>query len=102
MPDRTRPKQGRRQAGFSLVKSCIYISRIQPGARSRTSVCGRGPVQRPRTGAAVTQAETTNASAVGLPRTGDFDGAALASGRAIDPAQWVSDDPILGLVREAG
>ncbi len=50
----------------------------------------------------MTQAETTIASAVGLPRTGDFDGAALASGREIDPAQWASDDPILGLVREAG
>ena len=37
-----------------------------------------------------------------LPRTGDFDGAALASARYIDPAQWNSDDPILGLVREAG
>jgi hypothetical protein len=37
-----------------------------------------------------------------LSRTGDFDGAALASAREIDPAQWNSDDPILGLHREAG
>jgi len=37
-----------------------------------------------------------------LSATGDFDGQALASGRDIDPAQWTSDDPILGLVREAG
>jgi hypothetical protein len=37
-----------------------------------------------------------------FPATGDFDNAALASARTIDPAQWNSDAPILGLVREAG
>jgi hypothetical protein len=33
---------------------------------------------------------------------GDFGGAALSSAREIDPGQWVSDEPLLGLVREAG
>ena len=33
---------------------------------------------------------------------GAFGGSALAGGRTIDPAQWASDQPVLGLVREAG
>ncbi|WP_372349740.1 hypothetical protein [Streptomyces sp. KL116D] len=37
-----------------------------------------------------------------LPVTGDLNAAALASARQIDPAQWASDAPIMGLVREAG
>ena len=37
-----------------------------------------------------------------LPMTGDFNSAALASARRLDVDQIVSDDPILGLTREAG
>jgi hypothetical protein len=37
-----------------------------------------------------------------LPAAGDFGGLTLASARAIDPAQWAGDEPIMGLVREAG
>jgi hypothetical protein len=37
-----------------------------------------------------------------LPAAGGFGGLTLASARAIDPAQWAGDDPIQGLVREAG
>ncbi|MCH5675641.1 hypothetical protein [Streptomyces gilvus] len=39
---------------------------------------------------------------VDYPVTGNFDSAALASARRIDPAQWASDAPLLGLVRESG
>ncbi|MBF4997332.1 hypothetical protein IRT45_09195 [Nocardia sp. BSTN01] len=33
---------------------------------------------------------------------GGFGGRAIASGRRLDPRQWTSDEPILGLTREAG
>jgi hypothetical protein len=43
---------------------------------------------------------TTHAAEV--PRTGNFNYAALASGRRFDPAEFVDDAPRLGLYREAG
>ncbi|MGA9493336.1 MAG: hypothetical protein WBV80_24245, partial [Mycobacterium sp.] len=38
----------------------------------------------------------------GLPPTGCFNHAALASGRRFDAAEFLSDEPLLGLQREAG
>jgi hypothetical protein len=51
--------------------------------------------------ATVSVPEMTGIADDRLPATADFDAAALASGRAIDPVQWSSDASLLGLVREA-
>ncbi len=49
-----------------------------------------------------THAGPAFSNATELSPTGSFNCAALASGRRFDPAELLSDDPILGLHREAG
>jgi len=49
-----------------------------------------------------THAGPVFSNAAGLSPTGSFNCAALASGRRFDPAELLSDEPVLGLQREAG
>ena len=49
-----------------------------------------------------THSAQSPATSVGLCPTGCFNHAALASGRRFDPTDFLSDEPLLGLRREAG
>src|SRR5271155_1370527 len=51
---------------------------------------------------ATTYSGHVSSQTTGLPATGCFNHAALASGRRFDAREFLSDEPLLGLQREAG